>query len=58
MITITMSKEDASKIYKALKNHCMPPDEDQRAIYNFVHLLDKLIDESLMTHNDVKGQLD
>lgn len=56
MITIEMKEEDAAAIYRNLRNHFIAPD-DQRVVYNFVHLLDKLISDSNGEQADVKGTL-
>jgi hypothetical protein len=55
-ITIDLDEKDARVIYINLRNHFVIHD-DQRVVYDFVHLLDKLIDEALMTRQDVKGKL-
>lgn len=56
MITIEMKDEDAAVIYRNLRNHFITPD-DQRTVYNFVHLLDRLISEADSDKIDVKGSL-
>jgi len=55
MITVDMNVSDAMVIYRNLRNHFINPD-DQRIVYDFVHLLDKLIEEAKL-NNDARGKL-
>ncbi len=55
-LIIEMEASDAAVIYRNLRNHFINPD-DQRTVYNFVHLLDKLISEADGSKADVKGSL-
>ena len=58
-IKIDIDEETAKVVYKNLRNHFITPDNnEQRIVYDFVHLLDKLIDEALSTRADVEGKLD
>lgn len=55
MIKIELPLDEAVKIYRNLQNHFIAPD-DQRAVYDFVHELERLIDLEIKSEQHVDNR--